>query len=110
MKKGQPVYAIYSEELLADENGFLLSLDQLDQAVAQNEIARQLLDAARKKLLLWTLSKEQIEALETSRAPDSRASNPLATSPPSRLCGRHGEHGQKPPTKTAELPLSDTQF
>ena len=58
LKKGQPIYAIYSEALLADENDFLLSLDQLDQAVAQKEIARQLLDAARKKLLLWTLSKK----------------------------------------------------
>ncbi len=67
VKKGQPVYAIYSEELLADENDYLLALDQLDQAVAQKEIARQLLDAARKKLALWTLSKKQIAAIETSR-------------------------------------------
>ncbi|MFN0176675.1 MAG: efflux RND transporter periplasmic adaptor subunit [Saprospiraceae bacterium] len=67
VKKGQPVYAIYSEALLADENDYLLALDQFEQAVAQKEIAQQLLDAARNKLSLWTLSKEQIEALETSR-------------------------------------------
>lgn len=67
VKKGQPVYALYSEALLADEKDYLLALDQFEQAVAQKEIARQLLDAARNKLSLWTLSKEQIEALEISR-------------------------------------------
>ena len=67
VKKGQLVYAIYSEELLADENDYLLALAQFEQAAAQKEIARQLLDAASKKLLLWTLDEEQIEELKTSR-------------------------------------------
>lgn len=67
IRKGQLVYAIYSEELLVDENEYLLALAQFEQAATQKEIARQLRDAARKKLSLWTLTKEQIDNLETSR-------------------------------------------
>ena len=60
LKKGQPVYAIYSEELLAAENDFLLALDKFNSAVAQKEIARLLLDAARKKLALWKIGRAHV--------------------------------------------------
>jgi len=64
VRKGQAIYGIYSEELLADEQDFLLAIDQFNSAISQKEIAEQLLEAARKKLLLWTLSPNQIKALK----------------------------------------------
>ena len=67
IKKGQVIYSVYSEELLADENDFLLAIEQNRMAVSQKEISGQMLDAARKKLLLWTLTPTQIKALEVSK-------------------------------------------
>lgn len=67
VRKGQAIYGIYSEELLADEQDFLLAIDQFNIAISQKEIAGQLLKAARRKLLLWTLSPSQINALEHSK-------------------------------------------
>lgn len=65
--EGQAIYSIYSEELLADENDYLHSIEQYNNAIAQKEIAKQLVEAARKKLLLWTLSESQIKELENSK-------------------------------------------
>lgn len=65
--QGQAIYSIYSEELLADENDYLRAIEQYNTAIAQKEIAKQLLDAARKKLLLWTLTEAQIIEIETSK-------------------------------------------
>ncbi len=67
VRKGQHVYSIYSEELLSNENDYLLALDQFDKAVTQKQIAEKLLIAARKKLLLWTLSEDQINELGRSK-------------------------------------------
>lgn len=67
VKHGQAVYAIYSEELLADENDYLLALDQYEKAVTQKKIAKVLVEAARKRLLLWTLTDDQVNELAHSR-------------------------------------------
>jgi len=67
VKQGQAVYALYSEELLADENDFLLALDQYEKATTQKDVTKELLDAARRKLLAWTLRDDQIRELEISK-------------------------------------------
>lgn len=64
--KGQPLYAIYSEELLADENELLNALQQRPQFSIMKQVVDQLVDGARKRLSLWGLSKQQIAALEKS--------------------------------------------
>lgn len=69
ISKGKLVYDIYSEELLADENDYLLALEQYRNAVTQKETARRLADGARKKLLQWTITEEQIRELETTNKP-----------------------------------------
>ena len=61
---GQPLYAIYSEELLSYENELLNALQQQAQFSNMKQIMDQLLEAARKKLLLWGLTAEQIAQLE----------------------------------------------
>jgi Cu(I)/Ag(I) efflux system membrane fusion protein len=64
---GQPLYAIYSEELLSYENEFLIALEQQSQFSNMKQLIDQLAEGARKKLLLWGLTSEQIAQLEKSR-------------------------------------------
>lgn len=63
---GQPVYAIYSEDLQEAEKEYLLARQQ--QKVLHNADVdyRQLIAAAENKLQLWGLSKSQINNLATS--------------------------------------------
>ena len=66
ISKGMPLYAIYSEELLSDENELLNVLRQEVQLADMKQVMAQLVEAARKKLLLWGLSREQITQIEQS--------------------------------------------
>lgn len=70
IKKGQPLYSVYSEELLSDESEFLLSIDQQSNFTNQKNTVDALAEASRKKLLLWGLSEVQINEL----ARDKKAS------------------------------------
>lgn len=61
---GQPLYSIYSEELLSYENEFLNALQQQTQFNSMKSVIDQLVESARKKLLLWGLTADQIKELE----------------------------------------------
>ncbi|WP_158638423.1 efflux RND transporter periplasmic adaptor subunit [Panacibacter ginsenosidivorans] len=61
---GQPLYAIYSEELLSYENELLNALQQQAQFSNMKQVIDQLVEGARKKLLLWGLTAGQIGQLE----------------------------------------------
>ncbi len=74
ISNGKPLYDIYSEELLANENDYLLALEQLKNVKSQKETAKQLADAARIKLLQWSITEEQIQELEKSGKPSSTLS------------------------------------
>ena len=63
----QPLYSIYSEELLSYENELLNALQQQSQFSNMKQVVDQLVEGARKKLLLWGLTTEQITELEKSR-------------------------------------------
>lgn len=65
--KDQPLYSIYSEELLSYENELLNALQQQQQFTNMKDVMEQLVEAARKRLLLWGLTTEQITQLEKSR-------------------------------------------
>lgn len=67
VQAGQPLYAIYSEELLSYENELLNALRQQSQFSTMKQVIDQLVDGARKKLLLWGLNSEQVAQLEKSR-------------------------------------------
>ena len=67
IKKGQVLYAVYSEELLSDENEFLLSLEQQSNFTAQKNTVNTLMEASHKKLLLWGLSEDQINELTQNK-------------------------------------------
>jgi len=64
---GQPLYAIYSEELLSYENELLNALQQQAQFSSMKQVVDQMVEGAKKKLLLWGLTGEQISALQKSR-------------------------------------------
>jgi len=74
VKKGQPLFTIYSPELVASEQEFLLAkanLQRLSQSSVQGVSAGAdtLLRAARERLAQWNLSDSDIAQLETSEKP-----------------------------------------
>lgn len=65
--KGQPLYAIYSEELLSYENELLNALAQSAGFSSMQDVAGQMIEGARKKLLLWGMTSEQVAELERTK-------------------------------------------
>ncbi|MCQ6961066.1 efflux RND transporter periplasmic adaptor subunit [Mucilaginibacter aquariorum] len=63
VKKGQLLYAVYSEELLSDENEYLLMLRQQPGSETIKSTINTMIEASRKKLLLWGLSEDQVRDL-----------------------------------------------
>ncbi len=82
VERGQPLLSIYSPELVASQQEYLLAW-KAQQQMADSSIASvaqgslDLLEAARQRLLLWDISRADIEALEragkVSRAVDLRS-------------------------------------
>jgi RND family efflux transporter MFP subunit len=76
VQKGQPLFTLYSPDLLATQQEYLLALktrDQVKDSVIADarEYANRVVDAARERLRLWDLPPEVIADLEeTGRAPD----------------------------------------
>jgi Cu(I)/Ag(I) efflux system membrane fusion protein/cobalt-zinc-cadmium efflux system membrane fusion protein len=72
IQRGQPLFTLYSPDLLATQQEYLLALktrDQLQTSVIADarERADQLVAAARQRLVLWDLPEEEIRALEEKR-------------------------------------------
>lgn len=63
IRKGNPVYAIYSEQLFADEKEFLSLLEKKKSSNNENKLLDDMLSASKNKLLLWGLSEKQIDEL-----------------------------------------------
>ncbi|HXG58071.1 MAG TPA: efflux RND transporter periplasmic adaptor subunit [Thermoanaerobaculia bacterium] len=59
VRRGQPLFSVYSPELLATQQEYLLAL----RAAQHSPL---LLDAARRRLRLWDISEAEIAALERS--------------------------------------------
>jgi RND family efflux transporter MFP subunit len=76
IQKGQPLFTIYSPDLLATEQEYLLALktrDQVRESVIPEarERAEQLVASARRRLVLWEIPEHEIHALDEKReAPD----------------------------------------
>lgn len=70
--KGQPLLEIYSPNLVTTQEEYLLALETLDKVQNSRipetiEGARSLVQAARKRLLLWGISEQQVGELERDR-------------------------------------------
>ncbi|HWR54375.1 MAG TPA: efflux RND transporter periplasmic adaptor subunit [Bryobacteraceae bacterium] len=74
VRKGQPLLTLYSPELLASQQEYLVALKARDvlggstvRDVASNN--RAMVDAARRRLQLWNMTDEQIAELERTGKP-----------------------------------------
>lgn len=67
IRKGAPLYGIYSEELLADEREFLALSDRKQQGNIDNDLLHDMLTASKNKLRLWGVTEKQITELEHSK-------------------------------------------
>ncbi|MBP1715041.1 MAG: Efflux transporter, family, subunit [Deltaproteobacteria bacterium] len=69
VRKGQPLLSIYSPELVSTQQELLLAL-KAREILSKSPIAEvagggdSLVEAAKKRLLLWDITPQQIEALE----------------------------------------------
>ena len=76
VRKGEPLLTLYSPDLVTSQEEYLLALrtcDQLTQSSlpeARNG-SRRLVDAARRRLLLWDLAPQQLKTLEERGEPQT---------------------------------------
>jgi Cu(I)/Ag(I) efflux system membrane fusion protein len=78
IRKGDPLYKLYSPDLVTTQEEFLLALRTLDEIKARGDAgavgrAQRLADAARERMRLWGISDDQVAALEKSRKADTHA-------------------------------------
>jgi membrane fusion protein, copper/silver efflux system len=72
VRKGQPLFSIYSPAFLAAENEYLLALqtkESLAKGGAVTESGGSLVTAARRRLELWDVPASEIARLTTTREP-----------------------------------------
>ncbi len=72
--QGDPLLTLYSPDLLASQQEYLLALETRDaldgsQVSDAREYAGRLVEAARERLVLWDLDPSELQAIEASRAP-----------------------------------------
>lgn len=72
VRKGQPVFSIYSPELYSAQQEYLLALDtqrRLAEAGGLAQNGEALVAAARRRLELWDIPASEIERLEQTHEP-----------------------------------------
>ena len=72
VRKGQPLFSIYSPALLAAQNEYLLALqtkESLAKGGALTESGDSLVTSARRRLELWDVPASEIDRLTTTRVP-----------------------------------------
>ncbi|GJL52976.1 MAG: hypothetical protein NPIRA02_01080 [Nitrospirales bacterium] len=76
VRKDQPLFTLYSQELVATQEEYLLALRasegiQDTPLVEVREQAKQLVEAARDRLRLWTITDKQIQELARRGTPQT---------------------------------------
>ncbi len=72
VRKGQPLYELYSEELMTLQREYLLALKQQQELGSENPRFTSFLKAAKSKLLLFGLTEGQIKSLAKSEQVSAR--------------------------------------
>jgi RND family efflux transporter MFP subunit len=62
VRKGEPLFEMYSPELVSTQEEYLLAL--------KSNKSSDVLQTARQRLLLWDITEEQLETLEKRKVPD----------------------------------------
>jgi membrane fusion protein, copper/silver efflux system len=76
VRKGEPLFTLYSPDLVTSQEEYLLALQTRNQ-LAQSSLpearngSQGLVDAARRRLLLWDVTPQQIKALEERGTPQT---------------------------------------
>lgn len=75
VRRGGPIYAIYSPDLVSSGQEYALALDNLERARAGGdkgyiESAESLAKASRERLALWGVGADQIDRVATTRRPE----------------------------------------
>lgn len=75
VRRGDPLYAIYSPDLMASGREYALALESLARARAGGDAgyiqsAESLAQAARERLALWGVDRDQIERVARTRQPE----------------------------------------
>lgn len=110
VRRGQPLLSIYSPELLATQEEYLLALreQRRSQGTPLPDLARrndELLESARRRLILYDLTEEQIARL----AETGQASRTVTLYAPisGYVMARNVAHGQKIDSNTNLLDIAD---
>ncbi|MBL8111767.1 MAG: efflux RND transporter periplasmic adaptor subunit, partial [Acidobacteria bacterium] len=98
VKKGEELARVYSPELYATQQEYLLALRasrslRASGMTSVSQSGQQLLDAARQRLLLWEISPGDIERIE--RKGEAIRSLPLYSPISGYVTGRTAYHGMK---------------
>ncbi len=84
VEKGEALASVYSPDLLATQEEYLLALDAAREARAREGAVpssiEELVASARRRLLLWKVSEAEIRELERTRTPHEalRIESPIA--------------------------------
>jgi RND family efflux transporter MFP subunit len=110
VNQGQPLLTIYSPEMVASEQEFLLALrakeemkNSTSHEAHQNNEA--LVEAARRRLQRWDMSPEQIDELERTRTPVRTV--PIVSPASGFVLARNAFPGQKVAPETELYQLAD---
>jgi Cu(I)/Ag(I) efflux system membrane fusion protein len=76
VRKGEPLFSLYSPELLEAQKNYLLARESLAKPVAASPesraFAEESLRSAKERLLLWDIAEKQIRAIEDKKEPLAR--------------------------------------
>ena len=71
MKKGDPIYRLYSPDLVTTQEEYLLALRSLEELKDAGDAAlgraKRLADSTRERLKLWGIADDQVAELEKSK-------------------------------------------
>ncbi len=112
--KGQPLFAVYSPELLEAQRNYLVAL-QAEKTfreragaagtAAGDDAFAQAVKSARERLLLWDLTEEQLREIDAKREPRVRV--PIHSKVEGVVTERNAVQGEFVPAGTALLRLAD---
>ena len=110
VRRGQALLTIYSPELLASQQEYLVALDNRARAAGSSvpgvaEDAERLLESARRRLLLQDMTEEQIAALESTRRADRAVT--LYSPVTGTITARKVSHGERVESATSLLDIAD---
>lgn len=110
VEKGQPLLTIYSPELLASAQEYLLALRARDRLAGSSmpsvkASGDDLVESARRRLLLYDLTEDQIDDL--AKAGEAPRTTTIYAPMTGHVIMRNVTHGEKIDSGTALLDLAD---